>query len=345
MEQNINVSIIMPVYNSGEYLKTAVESILYQADNQLELILVDDGSTDGSSERCDEYAAKDMRVVVIHQENGGICRARNTALKVARGEYIGFSDHDDEFLPNMYKKCMDEIAKYNPDMLKFGKRIDFIDKDNKTYRQDFLTFGDDEFERDYIVSNYMELRQKSMFRFVWDGWFKRSIIEKNKIEFDTYYKYGGEDHEFCNVFSRYTNSIRTISDIFYIHYLRSAFSTSAKKVDFLYYKEEGRRLNQTLDLIGYKMEGKSAIYFNQMFESIPFSIARYYMRMNTSENEIIRELKSIKSEGVIRDTPERITLVALMRQSKKISLFAYLYYKGYYRCMLKMCKLRYKIFK
>ena len=67
----------MPVYNSGKYLKTAVESILNQSLKEFELILVDDGSIDGSSERCDEYARKDERIVVIHQKNGGICAARN----------------------------------------------------------------------------------------------------------------------------------------------------------------------------------------------------------------------------------------------------------------------------
>ena len=90
MENNkIKVSVIMPVYNSGEYLQTAVDSILSQSLKDIELILVDDGSTDGSSEKCDEYAKKDKRVVVIHQRNGGICNARNAALKIARGEYIG----------------------------------------------------------------------------------------------------------------------------------------------------------------------------------------------------------------------------------------------------------------
>lgn len=74
----------MPVYNSGKYLNTAVDSILNQSFKDIELILVDDGSTDGSSEHCDEYAWKDSRVKVIHQKNGGICNARNAALKIAK---------------------------------------------------------------------------------------------------------------------------------------------------------------------------------------------------------------------------------------------------------------------
>ena len=122
MENMIKVSVIMPVYNSGEYLQTAVDSILSQSLKDIELILVDDGSTDGSSEKCDEYAKKDKRVVVIHQRNGGICNARNAALKIARGEYIGFSDHDDEYVPGYLEHAYREAMEHDADLVKVGKR-------------------------------------------------------------------------------------------------------------------------------------------------------------------------------------------------------------------------------
>lgn len=342
---NIKVSVIMPVYNSGKYLKTAVESILNQSLKELELILVDDGSTDGSSERCDEYAAKDPRVVVIHERNGGICHARNAALKIARGEYIGFSDHDDEFLEGTFQRCIKELEEYKPDILKFGKRIDFIDKNNKVYRQDVFTFDDATIDRQYMVDHYLELRQKSLFRFVWDGFFKASIIREHNIEFDPYYKYGGEDHEFCNVFSRYTNSIRTIHDIFYIHYLRQSFSTSFKKVDFLYNKEEGRRINKTLDLICYDMHGHSALYLNQMFESVPLSIIRYDIRIKQQNKDIVNELMDIEREKIIRTVPEKVTLGMLLSQSKKLGLFTYLFVKKQYNLLILACRLRYILMK
>ena len=134
MENNkIKVSVIMPVYNSGEYLKTAVDSILSQSLKEIELILVDDGSTDGSSEKCDEYAKKDKRVVVIHQKNGGICNARNAALKVARGEYIGFSDHDDEYVPGYLEHAYNAAIFNNADLVKVGKR-EYIIQGNKVLR-------------------------------------------------------------------------------------------------------------------------------------------------------------------------------------------------------------------
>ena len=97
------ISIIVPCYNVEKYLPKCVESIINQTYRNLEIILVDDGSPDNCGQMCDEYARKDSRVVVIHQKNGGICNARNTALKLAKGEYIGFCDHDNEFLPGAFE--------------------------------------------------------------------------------------------------------------------------------------------------------------------------------------------------------------------------------------------------
>ena len=97
MTQDIQplVSIIVPVYNAERYLRYCIDSILGQSYVNLEVILVDDGATDNSPTICDEYAAKDSRVVVIHQENGGIAKAQNAGLDAAHGGYIAFADNDD----------------------------------------------------------------------------------------------------------------------------------------------------------------------------------------------------------------------------------------------------------
>lgn len=94
-ENNPLISIIVPVYNAEKFLPYCVESILNQSYRNLEIILVDDGSKDGSPVLCDEYAARDARVTVIHQENGGISRAQNAGLDQAHGDYIAFADNDD----------------------------------------------------------------------------------------------------------------------------------------------------------------------------------------------------------------------------------------------------------
>lgn len=103
------ISIIVPVYKVEQYLHRCVDSILNQTFTDFELILVDDGSPDNCGIICDEYAAKDDRIVVIHQDNGGISAARNAGLDVAKGQYIMFVDSDDYIDINLCQKLFDEI--------------------------------------------------------------------------------------------------------------------------------------------------------------------------------------------------------------------------------------------
>ena len=98
------ISIIIPVYNVNNYLDRCVQSVLTQSYPDLEVILVDDGSTDGSSLLCDRWADTDSRVRVIHKENGGVSDARNAGLDAATGRYLGFVDSDDYIAPDMYEK-------------------------------------------------------------------------------------------------------------------------------------------------------------------------------------------------------------------------------------------------
>lgn len=100
------ISVIVPVYNSEKYLHECVESILRQTLPDLELILVDDGSTDGSAGICDQYAKQDARVKVIHKHNGRAASARNAGLRIAAGEYIAFVDSDDWVEPDMYERML-----------------------------------------------------------------------------------------------------------------------------------------------------------------------------------------------------------------------------------------------
>lgn len=127
------ISVIVPIYNVERYLKYCLDSILMQTYKNLEIILVDDGSTDGCSKICDEYALLDKRIKVIHKQNGGLADARNTGLKYATGEYIGFIDSDDYIYPTFYEELYKLILKYNTDISECNfLRIDVdnIDKCN-----------------------------------------------------------------------------------------------------------------------------------------------------------------------------------------------------------------------
>lgn len=113
----IKVSVIVPVYNAVRYLEKCIESIREQKLENIEIILVDDGSTDGSGEICDKIAKVDSRIKVLHLQNGGVCNARNKGIEVASGEYIGFIDSDDYIDKNMYSDMYEIIQKYNTEIV------------------------------------------------------------------------------------------------------------------------------------------------------------------------------------------------------------------------------------
>ncbi|MBQ8828028.1 MAG: glycosyltransferase [Clostridia bacterium] len=110
------ISILVPVYNVEKYLRQCIDSIIAQIYKNIEIILVDDGSTDSSGTICDEYSKKDSRIKVIHQKNQGLAAVRNVGISAARGEYIGFVDSDDFIAPDMYSDMLDLIQKYEADL-------------------------------------------------------------------------------------------------------------------------------------------------------------------------------------------------------------------------------------
>lgn len=112
----IEISVIVPVYKVEKYLRDCIDSILAQSFNNFELILIDDGSPDQCGLICDEYAGKDNRIKVIHQENGGLSAARNAGLDIITGNYVTFVDSDDVIAPNYLEVLYRHIVNYNCDI-------------------------------------------------------------------------------------------------------------------------------------------------------------------------------------------------------------------------------------
>ncbi len=125
------ISIIVPIYKVEKFLSKCIESILNQTYSDFELILVDDGSPDKCSNICDKYAAKDQRIIVIHQKNSGVSAARNAGLKRAQGQYIGFVDPDDFIAPDMYERMVQAAERSAAELVVCG--YDYYDEE---YRVD-----------------------------------------------------------------------------------------------------------------------------------------------------------------------------------------------------------------
>ena len=176
------VSIILPVYNVAPYLRQSLDSIIAQTLSDIEIICVDDGSTDESGQILDEYKEKDERIKVIHKKNAGTGAARNDGLKIATGECIGFVDPDDWILPNMYERLYNLLQDKGLDIVMFTPDV-YNDKTGK--HEGFLYFQDSNFPKflDDKVFNKDDISPFSYPMCVWNKLYRKRLFDENNIEF------------------------------------------------------------------------------------------------------------------------------------------------------------------
>ena len=176
------VSVILPVYNVGKYLRQSLDSLIHQTLKDIEIICVDDGSTDDSYDILEEYKQKDERIKVIHKENKGTGAARNDGLRLATGECIGFVDPDDWVKPNMFERLYGLIKEKNLDIAMCMP--DGYDEKNGI-NTPFPYFVDANFENiiDDRVFNWRDLSPFSYPMCVWNKLYTKELFDKNNIDF------------------------------------------------------------------------------------------------------------------------------------------------------------------
>ncbi|MBQ9118860.1 MAG: glycosyltransferase [Lachnospiraceae bacterium] len=172
MNQQDLITIIVPVYKVEEYIHRCVDSLLRQTYPNLEIILVDDGSPDNCPVICDEYAAKDDRILVIHKENGGLSDARNAGLEVAKGKYIGFVDSDDYVQDDMYEKLYRAAVKCRADIVVCGLYTEQGEKlvMEEAPRDEMKILSGEE-------AQLLLLQDKDMKNYAWNKLYTREVFE------------------------------------------------------------------------------------------------------------------------------------------------------------------------
>lgn len=224
MKNNILMSIIIPVYNSEKYIEELLKSLLQQISMKHEIILINDGSTDGTSEICNKYDRLYSNINVIYQENGGPAKARNKGLKNANGEYILFVDSDDCIKENTIKVIDSLIDNSKNDLIIFGyeceKYKNGIAKISKiTHKNRECKI--DEFKKDfckYMDGWYLSLITNKIYR--------RNIIIKNNILFDETLK-NSEDLLFNFSYIKFCEKISIVSNILYKYIKHNSESISS----------------------------------------------------------------------------------------------------------------------
>lgn len=216
------ISVIIPVYNVENYLARCVDSILNQTFTDFEVILVDDGSTDSSGMICDEYAATDARIKIIHKENGGQSSARNAGIKYSKGAYISFVDSDDwisnDYLDHLYML----IQKNNADVssanfsFAFDDAIDFT----KRFKENLITGSSD------ILQFYMKqdkMHGKNDFA-VWGKLYKKELFDTVQFPNRTIYEDNIVNFKILKNCCRYVKSTKVV----YAYFQRNQSTTKSK---------------------------------------------------------------------------------------------------------------------
>ncbi|HSV87901.1 MAG TPA: glycosyltransferase [Bacteroidales bacterium] len=209
-KSNPKISIIVPVYNVEAYLHQCIESLIGQTYKNIEIILVNDGSTDSSGEICDSFAKQDQRIIVIHKKNEGVGLARNIGISNASGDYVSFVDADDWVVPCLYENCITSTPPRQFDIIQYGYYK--INKDNVRTGQNAppsIVIDNLQLNRGLLV----QILKSGAGLAVWDKIINRNLIVENNVWFDN--KKRGQDFTFVITLFGYAKSLASIAKPLY----------------------------------------------------------------------------------------------------------------------------------
>lgn len=219
------ISIIVPIYNIDKYVSECVESIMQQTYKSIQIILVDDGSTDKSGEICDKYALLDRRIEVVHQKNLGLVLARKNGMKKATGDYIGFVDGDDYIAPCMYEELLSAIKQHNADFVHSGFIAD--DKSVIDFKGGIIVLNNrkdrEEFIRKYVFNSHSQITPS-----IWSKLFKAAFIKECYSKVPNKAQYGEDLINLCFCIER-CSKFMLLDEAYY--YYRHREESITHKID------------------------------------------------------------------------------------------------------------------
>ena len=242
------ISIIIPVHNTEKYLIRCIDSVLMQTYQNIEIILIDDGSSDGSSEICDKYMNENPKVKVIHQKNKGVSHARNAGINIISGEYFLCVDSDDWLEPSMLEILYRNIKRYNADISACNFYVNYesgkeIVKSNINKNILILTNIQEMYEKLFATNEYGG--------YLWNKLLKTSIV-KNKIYFDERIAIEEDVMFLINVLKKCNKICYDSNSILYHYFQRNMsavrFNYTVKDITKLYVLEEKLKIKKQYNL-------------------------------------------------------------------------------------------------
>lgn len=287
------VSVIVPIYKAEAYLGKCVDSILSQTYPDLEVILVDDGSPDNCGAICDRYAAHDVRVRVIHKENGGVSSARNAGLDAATGDYVMFTDSDDRIEPEMVAVLLDALTEYDADIVTCNLRMESASGRQKPRVMDMC-----DTVIDFPKPDYPKLLQSfsSLFSiYPVNNLYCRAHIERMHLRFLPMQRVLSEDQLFNWCYYAAVRKAVYIDKSLYVYQVRdNTLSRSRKPADILL-----RRVTMTCELQRFLLQNLKAMPGKSFFDTLTWNYFVNGCASIGSADQIVEGLR------MIRENPER----------------------------------------
>ena len=295
------VSIIIPIYNVAQYLDDCIKSACEQTYKNIEIILIDDGSTDGSAEICDKWAEKDIRIKVIHKKNGGLSDARNAGLEVSKGKYLLFLDGDDSVELNLLDISISKMVD-GAEMVAFGYNL--IYSDGSTQKVSFP-------DKNYILrtdKDKINCLLGPFFRYEigWNAWnrvFLKSIIDDYKIRFVDNKRIFAEDQLFCLCYIAHCSNLVVIDECLYNYFQREdSIMNSVRRNHILRFGQTNELSKEALAHFkkyadcNYLIPVFSAIHY-MLFEQPIIQEGSYFGKLNELRETIyedVREKSDVK---------------------------------------------------
>lgn len=318
----IKVSIVVPVYNIPEkILRQCIESTIHQTLKEIEIILVDDGSTDCSGQICDEYAQKDIRIHVIHKNNGGLSKARNTGYEKAIGDWITFLDSDDWIDPHTCEDIYRQAEKNKADVVIFGTIQEF-----EHYKKPFkYNFKDGMvFEGEQCKGLQCEiLNFNGNIATAWAKLFNKKFLDKNNLEHNAELRQGSEGIEFnIRVFEKVQKAYFT--DKIYYHYIFNPNSISAKHDEKNHYFvikcfEEIKKQIEISD----NKEAMSRMFYDRFaYVIVATAISGYFSPTNPDKYSVQKEhFRRYVHQELVSETLEKYNETKMDYQRKLVIQF------------------------
>jgi glycosyltransferase involved in cell wall biosynthesis len=303
---DIKVSLIIPVYNTGKYLRRCLASVCGQTLREIEIICINDGSTDDSSDILHDFASRDSRLVVITQENEGTANARNKGLQIAKAPYIGFVDSDDFIAPDMYEKMYNAMIMNDVEFVECGAVLIYTyarnDTDSSNANLSKLLFGRIE-DPDVFIDSSNEL---------WKTLFKKELIIRVCLSFpegfNTY-----EDAFFVFSYKSVSQSGYYIPEILYMHFY---YEDSIMGKTFA--RKQGQRVTELLEIINLYY---SFLQMHGVFERLKNVFWVYFViKINQFYEWAAPEIIQSSGIGMIREMLKNKDISKLVEEKNKAYL-------------------------